>query len=113
MADGRQIRTLHLNERKGSMPLLHIEHAITDFATWKAAFDRFAPARASFGVLNHRVYRPHDDPTYVMIDLEFGQTEEAEAFLGFLHDRVWSSREASPGLGGEPQTRILELEETA
>lgn len=44
------------------MPTLHIEHPITDFDTWKSAFDRFAPARESAGVRHHRVQRPVDDP---------------------------------------------------
>ena len=30
---------------------LHIEHAISDYPTWKAAFDRFADARTRGGAL--------------------------------------------------------------
>lgn len=89
------------------MPVLHIEHPITDFTTWKSAFDRFAEARAGAGVLGHRVLCPVDDPAYVLIDLDFAEQAQAERFLAFLHANVWSSLEASPGLGGEPRTRIL------
>jgi hypothetical protein len=32
------------------MTTLRIEHAISDFSTWKAAFDRFAGAWAQAGV---------------------------------------------------------------
>ena len=32
------------------MPTLHIEHAITDLATWQAAFDRFAERRTAAGL---------------------------------------------------------------
>jgi len=70
------------------MPTLHIEHAITDFPTWQAAFDRFAEARAEAGVRGHRVQHPVEDPHYVVIDLDFRTTEEAEGFLGFLETNV-------------------------
>ncbi len=94
------------------MPTLHIEHPITDFATWKAAFDRFAPAREESGVLHHRVQRPIDDPRYVVIDLDFATNSEAEAFLQILQTRVWATTENSPALAGTPQTKILEPAES-
>lgn len=89
------------------MPVLHIEHAITDLATWKAAFDRFAEARASAGVHAHRIARPVDDDAYIVVELDFAEVAAAEGFLSFLRANVWSSRDASPGLAGEPQARIL------
>lgn len=52
------------------MTTLHIEHAITDFATWHAAFQRFQDARTRAGVLRHRIYQAVDDPQYVVIDLD-------------------------------------------
>lgn len=89
------------------MPTLHIEHPITDFATWKAAFDRFTELREKSGVLQHRVQRPIDDLRYVVIDLDFATTSEAETFLRVLQTRVWSAQENSPALAGTPQTKIL------
>jgi hypothetical protein len=94
------------------MTTLHIEHPIADFDHWKAAFDRFAPARAQSGVRAHRVHRPLDDPRYVLIDLDFGTTGEAQRFLRFLQENVWSSRDSSPALAGDPQTRLLDLAES-
>jgi hypothetical protein len=93
------------------MPTLHIEHAVNDFDVWRTAFGRFAYVRARSGVLAHRVHRPVDDPRYVVIDLDFGTTEEAQRFLTFLRDQVWTSTENAPALVGSPQTRILELAE--
>jgi hypothetical protein len=40
------------------MPTLHIEHAITDFETWRSAFDRFTALRRGAGVRGHGVQRP-------------------------------------------------------
>ncbi|MBC9718935.1 hypothetical protein H9Y04_41055 [Streptomyces sp. TRM66268-LWL] len=93
------------------MPTLHIEHPITDFATWKAAFDGFAAARADAGVRRHRVQRPVDDPAYIVVDLDFDEVADAERFLGFLRSRVWASPENAPALAGTPRTRILETAE--
>lgn len=93
------------------MATLHIEHPITDFAVWKSAFDRFAPAREEAGVRRHRVQRPVDDPAYVVVDLEFDSVERAEGFLEFLRTRVWSSPGNAPALAGTPVTRILETAE--
>jgi hypothetical protein len=87
---------------------LSIEHAISDFPTWKQAFDRFADARQNAGVVRHRIRRPVDDPHYLVIELEFDAKERADNFRRFLHNVVWTNREASPALTGEPQTRILE-----
>jgi hypothetical protein len=47
------------------MVTLLIEHAISDFATWCGAFDRFAEARRDAGVTAEHVLRPVDDPHYV------------------------------------------------
>jgi hypothetical protein len=94
------------------MPTLHIEHSIVDFDVWKSAFERLAEFREQSGVRRQRVQRPVDDPRYVVIDLDFGTTDEAERFLDFLQTKVWSSRENAPALIGTPQTKILEAAET-
>lgn len=90
------------------MATLHIEHAITDFAVWRAAFDRFADRRAAAGVRAHRVQRPVDDARYIVVDLDFDTATEAEVFLGFLRTHVWSSRDTAPALVGAPRARVLE-----
>ncbi len=94
------------------MTTLHIEHEISDFTTWKGAFDRINDVRVKSGVLHHRVQRPVDDPCYVVIDLDFGTTSEAESFLDFLRTRIWSANENSPALVGSPQAKILDLVES-
>ena len=93
------------------MPSLHIEHAISDLGTWKAAFDRFADARAAAGVLAHRIAHPVDDDAYILVELDFADVAAAQGFLNHLRANVWSSRDASPALVGEPQARIsMEVE---
>ena len=89
------------------MATLHIEHPITDLATWLGAFTRFEEARRNAGVRSQRVYQPVDDDKYICVDLDFDSVEQAAAFRAFLETRVWSNREASPGLDGTPRARIL------
>jgi hypothetical protein len=89
------------------MATLHIEHPITDLETWLGAFGRFAEARSKAGVTAQRVHQPIDDDKYILVELDFGSAEQAEAFKGFLETKVWSSPEASPGLGGTPRARVL------
>ena len=90
------------------MTTLHIEHPVTDLNVWLAAFDRIAEARAKAGVTAQRVLHPVDDPNYIVVDLEFTTTEEAQRFLAFLKSTVWSSIDNAPALDGTPQTKLLQ-----
>jgi hypothetical protein len=92
---------------------LSIEHAVSDFPTWKRAFDRFAQARQKAGVYRHRIRRRVDDPLYLVIELEFTAREDADRFRRFLENVVWANRDASPALVGAPVSRILEACEPA
>lgn len=89
------------------MATLHIEHAITDIATWLGAFARFDRARHEAGVRAERVFQPADDEHYIYVQLDFDSVEQAAAFKQFLETNVWASAQASPGLGGAPQARVL------
>ena len=91
------------------MTTLRIEHPITDFTAWQAAFNRFSEVRERCGVLAHHIWRPVDDDRFVTLDLtKFALREPAEAFLGFLQERVWAVPANSPALAGSPTTRFLE-----
>jgi hypothetical protein len=89
------------------MPVLQIEHAISDFDVWKRAFDADPVRRAESGVRRYRVFRPIDDPNYIKIDLEFDSSSDAEAFRTALQD-LWRSGRAAPALAGSPHARIVE-----
>jgi hypothetical protein len=89
------------------MPILQFEHSIKDFTMWKAAFDRDPIDRRGLGVRRHRVYRPLDDPNYVVGELEFETAAEARA-CGDALRRLWGSGRAAPALVGAPRVRIIE-----
>ena len=93
------------------MPTLRIEHAISDYDTWKAAFDRDPAGREASGVRRHAIHRPVDDAKYVLIDLDFDSVADAEALLARLQG-VWQSTVAAPALAGRPRTRIIDTVET-
>lgn len=95
------------------VPTLHIEHAITDFGVWAAAFAGFHDARRSAGVRDARVHRPVDDPTFVVVDLDFDTLRDATAFLRFLENVVWQNPANSPALVGAPRAVVLERAGTA
>ncbi|HEX6918691.1 MAG TPA: hypothetical protein VF314_00520 [Actinomycetes bacterium] len=92
------------------MPTLRIEHPITDYDTWRAAFDRDPVDRRGSGVRRYAIHRPVDDPRYVLIDLDFDTAIEAERMLARLTD-LWRSSVAAPALDGAPQTRVIETTE--
>jgi hypothetical protein len=89
------------------MPILQLEHAITDFDLWKRAFDSDPIHREELGVRRHRVFRPLDDPNYVVVELDFDTDSEAETCRAALRE-LWTSRQAAPALGGDPRVRIVE-----
>lgn len=89
------------------MAILQIEHPITDYETWKKAFDADPVQREASGVRRYRVMRPVDDERFIKVDLEFDDRAGAESFLGSLRD-MWASGSAAPALAGGPVTRIVE-----
>ncbi len=63
------------------MYILRIEHPVSAFDEWKKAFDNDPVSRGQSGVQRYRVLRPLDDPKYVMVDLEFDTSTQANLIL--------------------------------
>jgi hypothetical protein len=72
------------------MTVLHIEHPIRDFASWKAAFDSDPIGREQSGVRRYQVLQPVDDAHYGMIDLECASTDEASQGAAALRT-LWAA----------------------
>lgn len=90
------------------MPVLHIEHEISELAVWLDAFKKLAPAREAAGVTRTEVYQPADDPNYIVINLSFENLDAATKFREFLIGQIWSSPDSAPALMGLPTARVLE-----
>jgi hypothetical protein len=99
-------------DERRAMPVLQIEHAVRDFDRWKEAFDSDPVGREQGGVRGHRILRAADDPNFVVIELEFAGTAEAETFKSRLQE-LWSGGATERlGLQG-PQARIMETVESS
>ena len=92
------------------MPILQIQHKTRDFDAWKRSFDGDPVGREQGGVRSYRILRGIDDSNYVVIELEFDSSEEAEKFGAGLR-QLWDRVGGDLGLEG-PQARILETAET-
>lgn len=90
------------------MVIVQMEHPISSFAAWKAAFDADPVRREESGVRRYRIVRPMDDPNFVAVDLQFDDAPHAEAFRDAL-EVLWKSPQAMALFdGGTPRVRIVE-----
>jgi hypothetical protein len=89
---------------------LRIEHPVPDVDAWRRAFDADPLDRRGSGVRRYRVLRSLDDPSHVMVDLDFNSREEAEAMRSALQ-RMWGRVERE-GLIGEGRAHVAEILET-
>ncbi len=90
------------------MPIVQIEHAVPNFDAWKQAFDSDPVGREQSGVRRYQVLRPIDNPNYAIIDLEFDNSSEAEAFLVAMRE-VWRRVEGT--IIESPRVRVVEVVE--
>jgi hypothetical protein len=88
------------------MTILQIEHKVPSYDGWKKAFDSDPIDRKKSGVKRYRVYRPKEDPNYVIIDLVFDDSNHAVMALNALK-KLWSNVEGTVMVN--PKTRILEV----
>ncbi len=86
------------------MPILHIEHRITDLGTWLQDFASRAPVREEAGVTAVQVFQSHDDPQCIVENLFFDTDDAANNFRTVLREQVWPS---SSWLAGDPKTNIF------
>lgn len=90
------------------MHVLHVEHQVADFDSWKRnAFDADPIGRARMQVRGYRVGRAAEDPNLVAIDLEFDSREAAEAMHGALRE-LWGNPLVRIGT---PEARVFEVVE--
>jgi hypothetical protein len=91
------------------MFVLRIEHPVPDYDAWKEAFDSDPVGRERSGVRRYRVLRAVDDPSYVLIDLEFDTLGEAEGMLTAVRE-MWGQVQGR--IMSNPQARIAEAVES-
>jgi quinol monooxygenase YgiN len=62
------------------MATMFVRHGVSDFETWKQAFDAFDAERQSMGVTGHGVYQVDGSPNEVTVYHQFDSMEAARSF---------------------------------
>ena len=83
------------------MATLFVRHNVSDFDSWKRAYDDFDEERRGMGVVADGVYQSDGNPNEVTVYHEFETMDAARAFAG--SDRL---REVMKSAGVEGQPSI-------
>jgi quinol monooxygenase YgiN len=86
------------------MGMVVIHHKVKDFAAWKLAYDRHAPARKAAGLSKAHVLQALGDPNMVTVVLDFSDAGKAKAFGGSAD--LKNAMKAA-GVVGKPVIHIL------
>lgn len=78
---------------------MFVRHPVTDFATWRQAYDDFDAERKTMGVMGESVYQALDDPNDVTAWHDFETLEAAQAFIGSARLREVMEQ---AGVAGDP-----------
>lgn len=92
------------------MFVLHMESTVTSFDTWKSTFDSRHQDGNQAGAQRARILRPKDNPTAVIVEVEFNTAGEAEAVLAELRP-FWSSKLGTV-YTAMPKVQIAEIVES-
>ncbi|MCH7856790.1 MAG: cyclase [Gemmatimonadetes bacterium] len=79
---------------------MFVRHPVTDFATWKQAYDDFGDERRGMGVVGDAVFQSATDPNDITAWHDFADLDAARSFAE--SDRLREVME-SAGVAGEPQ----------
>lgn len=62
------------------MTTMFVRHTVSDYTSWRKAYDDFAPVQKAKGVIAQAVYRAADNPNDITITHEFASVEAAQTF---------------------------------
>jgi quinol monooxygenase YgiN len=79
---------------------LFVKHKVTDYKTWKSAYDDFGPVRKQKGVTAASVHRDPKDQNVVTVTHRFNDLSAATIFAG--SDELKSTI-AKAGVQGSPE----------
>jgi hypothetical protein len=82
---------------------LYARHEVTDYATWRKAYDGFGVTRKKLGVTAQAVYRSVDDPNDITITHDFASADKAKAFAASPELKAAMEK---AGVKGPPQIWI-------
>lgn len=62
------------------MATMFIRHTVSNYNTWRKAYDSFAPLQKAKGVTAAAVYQATDNPNDITVTHEFATVDAAQAF---------------------------------
>jgi uncharacterized protein (DUF1330 family) len=83
------------------MTTLAVRHSVSDFDTWKAAFDGHAAVRTGHGATGQRVLH---DGNSILVIIDFPDAASAQAFMA---DPSLAEAMSKGGVIGAPDVAIL------
>jgi quinol monooxygenase YgiN len=63
------------------MPYVTARHKVSDYQTWKKAFDKFASTRKAGGEISYKIWRDAEDPNDLSLLFEWDTIENANKFM--------------------------------
>jgi hypothetical protein len=70
----------NLSSEEESMATMFVRHSVSDYKTWRKAYDEFASVQKAKGVTAQAVYQAADNPNDITVTHEFATVEAAQAF---------------------------------
>ena len=64
------------------MATMFVRHSVSDYKTWRKAYDEFASVQKAKGVTAQAVYQAADNPNDITVTHEFATVEAAQAVAG-------------------------------
>lgn len=86
---------------------LYIHHKVTDYPTWRKAFDAHKSKQMEAGLTNPRVYKTDGNPNDVSILFDASDVNKAKAFTE-SQDLKMTMQKA--GVQGKPEMHIMVTE---
>lgn len=86
------------------MPQMLVRHRVTDFASWKTAFDAHAATRKAAGCQGATVYQEEDAPNEVTILFTWDSLAHAHGFAASADLKDTMQR---AGVAGAPEIHFL------
>jgi len=63
------------------MTTMFVRHTVSNYETWRKAYDEFASIQKSKGVTGQSVYQATDNPNDITVTHEFASVQAAQAFV--------------------------------
>jgi ABC-type sugar transport system substrate-binding protein len=79
---------------------LYVRHEVSNYATWRKAYDGFDATRRKMGVTAQAVYQSLDDPNDITITHDFASAAKAKAFAVSVELKAAMEK---AGVKGAPQ----------